>query len=97
MLIEQVGFGDPEALAVNLEEFSVGYFQGGCDVVDVGVENVAAALQRVGKAVQRMDVPRLDCCEKLSIRHELFYPRKTDYWPCLCGACLECLEAASRP
>lgn len=77
-------FGDLEALAVSLEEFSVVY------IFSRGVVKMALALQRVGKAVEEVGAPMEEGYEGICTRQDLVYCR-ADPWPCTCGACLRCL------
>lgn len=85
---QQVTFKDPDASAVNLEEFSVVF----CSLNGPGMVEMALALQRVGKTLDTVIAPVGIYHEAgLSTRKDLFYG-STDPWPCTCGACLRCLE-----
>ncbi|CAL8464322.1 g3857 [Coccomyxa elongata] len=80
-----VGFGNSEALATSLEDLSLVYMWGNCGVVEV-----ALALQRVGKGVEKVVAPMEEGYEGICTRQDLVYCG-ADPWPCTCGACLGCL------
>ncbi len=88
----QVAFQDPGALAVSLEDFSVVF----CDLTGSGLVEMALALQKAGKMMEKIAAPLCEGCIGFSTRQDLFYGYN-DSWPCMCGACLKCLEEASDP
>ncbi|BDA47953.1 hypothetical protein COCOBI_11-2100 [Coccomyxa sp. Obi] len=83
-----VNFGDPEALALSLEEFSVAYRS----LDGPGVVELLLMLQRVGKVVERVVIPTDARNAGFTTRQDLCYG-VADPWPCPCGACLRCLES----
>lgn len=82
-----MSFEDPEMLARSLEVFSLLYHT----LVGPGTLEITLALEKVGKAVSKVDAAIENTYDGICIRQDLWYGNHGK-WRCICGACLECVE-----